>query len=185
MFRPVVTTAVAHSGGLYPNLLAAHPPIQIDANLGFIAAVTEILVQSDMKGLRILPALPAELPSGRVSGPVARPGITVDLHWEQGNVVELSLAPRNSAAEGLHQLCIGDWTGAVELRPGYLTRLVPAGDGFPASLVPLPDAGAHHGADTQTNGEADERAVKDSQPHGEAEGRTHEAADPQRFVHRH
>lgn len=185
MFRPVASTAVAHSGGLYPNLLAAHPPFQIDANLGFIAAVTEMLVQSDTKGLRILPALPAELASGRVSGLVARPGITVDLRWEHGNVVELSLAPRNRAAEGLHQVCIGDWTGAVELRPGYLTRLVPAGEGFPAGLVPLPAAGAHHCADAQPQGEADERAVKGSQPHGKADGGAHQATDPQRFVHRH
>jgi alpha-L-fucosidase 2 len=185
MFRPVAITAVGQSGGLYPNLLAAHPPFQIDANLGFIAAVTEMLVQSDTKELRILPALPAELASGRVSGLVARPGISVDLRWEHGVVVELSLAPRNSAAEGLHQVCIGDWTGSVELRPGYLTRLVAAGNGFPARLVPLPNAGAQHCADAQTNGEADERAVKDGQPHGEADGGAHQAADPQRFVHRH
>ncbi|MGX1160944.1 hypothetical protein RKD54_001853 [Pseudarthrobacter sp. SLBN-100] len=125
-----------------------------------------MLVQSDTKGLRILPALPAELASGRVSGLAAGPGVTVGLRWEHGNVVELSLAPRNSAAEGIHQERIGNWTGSVELRPGYLTRLVPAGNGFPASLVPLPNAGAHHCADAQTQGEADEGAVKGSEPHG-------------------
>lgn len=119
-----------HSRGLYPNLLAAHPPFQVDGNLGFIAAVTEMLLQSHAKEIRVVPALPVELAAGSVSGLAARPGITVDIRWEHGAAVELSLAPRNAAASGRHTVCIGGWTRSVELRSGYSTRLVATGAGF-------------------------------------------------------
>jgi alpha-L-fucosidase 2 len=141
LFRPVATTAVDHSGGLYPNLFAAHPPFQVDGNLGFIAAVTEMLLQSHAGEIRVLPALPTELATGSVSGLVARPGITVDIRWEQGAAVELSLTPRNAAAVRAHTVCIGGWTSSVELRSGYRTRLVAAGAEFHISYTEAP-AGA-------------------------------------------
>jgi alpha-L-fucosidase 2 len=138
IFRPAATTAVDHSGGLYPNLFAAHPPFQVDGNLGFIAAVTEMLLQSHAGEIRVLPALPAELAAGSVSGLLARPGITVDIRWEHGAAVELALTPRNAAASGPHTVCIGGWTRSVELRSGYCTRLVAAGDEFHISYTDAP-----------------------------------------------
>lgn len=38
-------------------------------------------------------------------------------------------------------------------------------------------------ANAEAQGEADERAVKDSKAHGDSDGGSHEAADPQRFIH--
>ncbi|OMO63313.1 Six-hairpin glycosidase-like protein [Corchorus olitorius] len=79
-------------GGLYSNLFAAHPPFQIDANFGFTAAVAEMLVQSTLEDLYLLPALPRDKwANGYVKGLMARGGVTVSICWEEGNLHEVGL----------------------------------------------------------------------------------------------
>lgn len=79
------------SGGVYPNLLDAHPPFQIDGNFGVLSGICEMLLQSDGENIYLLPALPDKWESGFVKGLAARGNITVDIEWEKGKVKNYTL----------------------------------------------------------------------------------------------
>ncbi|GIO32550.1 MULTISPECIES: glycosyl hydrolase family 95 catalytic domain-containing protein [Paenibacillus] len=57
-------------------------PVQLDANMGWTAAVQEMLLYSEPGRLKVLPALPSKWRKGRVQGLLACGGIEVDIDWD-------------------------------------------------------------------------------------------------------
>nr|XP_043623883.1 alpha-L-fucosidase 2-like [Erigeron canadensis] len=81
-----------YEGGLYSNLFTAHPPFQIDANFGFSAALAEMLIQSTINDIYLLPALPQDKwINGSVIGLKARGNVTVSISWNDGDLHQFSL----------------------------------------------------------------------------------------------
>ncbi|MFK4836513.1 glycosyl hydrolase family 95 catalytic domain-containing protein [Microbacterium sp. ZW T2_14] len=139
--------AAEHRGGLYPNLFSAHPPYQIDGNLGLTAAIAEALLQSfdaplesgsggvgDPSGpvdparvrLKLLPALPPQWPDGAVRGIRSRGDVSVDVEWAGGRLVRARL--RAGARPATMMVHGPDGSlGTYELAPGT-TRVIEAGE---------------------------------------------------------
>ncbi|MFJ8360998.1 glycosyl hydrolase family 95 catalytic domain-containing protein [Streptomyces sp. NPDC093984] len=78
-------------GGLLPNLFSTHPPFQIDGNYGFMAALTEMVLQSHTGTLHLLPALPAEWPDGEARDLRCRGGLAADFTWSGGALTSVTV----------------------------------------------------------------------------------------------
>jgi alpha-L-fucosidase 2 len=76
-------------------VMDAHPPFQIDGNFGATSGIVEMLLQSHLRDENgdffqdILPALPAKIPNGNISGIKGRGNFEFSINWKKGMLISL------------------------------------------------------------------------------------------------
>ena len=115
--------------GTLDNLWDTHAPFQIDGNFGGTAGITEMLMQSHMGFIHLLPALPDAWEEGSIKGICAKGGFDVDITWSEGKLVEVTVTSkcgeRCNLRYGNETLSFGTKKGKsykVVLKDGKLKR---------------------------------------------------------------
>jgi len=103
-----------------PNLFDTHPPFQIDGNFGGSAGIAEMLIQSHDGMIRLLPAIPAAWPEGKVTGLCARGGFVVDMKWQNGSLLSAVISSRKG---GHCKIAYKDSSQDLTLKPGESREL--------------------------------------------------------------
>ena len=126
---------IAHNG------FDMHPPFQIDGNFGYSAGIAEMLLQSQLRSddpgmdlfvegirdayvIQLLPSLPQAWDRGSVQGLKARGDVSVDIQWQDGQLVEAVLTGGPNARTRVPVV----WNNAVtlvDLHAGARVKLEP------------------------------------------------------------
>lgn len=94
-------------------------PFQIDANMGWTAAVQEMLIYSDEEYLEVYPALPERWKKGEMTGMLTRCGVQVSLRWDEQKKTASLLA----LCVTEFTLCAGEAERRVAMKKGETISL--------------------------------------------------------------
>jgi alpha-L-fucosidase 2 len=93
-----------------PNLWMRHPPYQIDANLGVVAGIAEMLLQSHEGCIEPIPALPVYWDAGSFAGLVARGNFVVSAEWSDLRLDAMTIESRKGGVCTVRYPGSAEWT---------------------------------------------------------------------------
>ncbi|MCC8022921.1 MAG: hypothetical protein LIO46_03970, partial [Clostridiales bacterium] len=91
-----------------------------DTSLGIIGVVNEMLLYSDTGVIELLPALPADLKQGAVSGLMAKTQAEVQMEWDEGIV---TAQIKSNIAQTIRVSCCGGEAREIAFAPGETKSL--------------------------------------------------------------
>jgi alpha-L-fucosidase 2 len=115
---PYIEAAISRT---HQNLFSGGGAVfQIDANLGYTAAVAEMLLQSHSGEINLLPALPGAWFSGKISGLCAEGGYEVSITWKDGRLTDAAI---RSKSAGRVTIRYAGKRIELDMKPGQTVRL--------------------------------------------------------------